>query len=63
MLSSRHFYEFGSPRTWNDLASDKVVVQCKGCKNKGKEKWIWSRWHAEKEWIDECAPCYFHDET
>ena len=56
MLNSSHFISTTDPKTWNELVEDKVVIQCKKCK-----KWIWTRWHSEKEWIDQCALCYKDD--
>lgn len=62
MLSSRHFDEFGSPKNWDDLVNEKIVVRCKKC-----GKWIWSQWHiycwnsvnrkAKFERMEYCANC------
>lgn len=59
MLSSRHFDEFASDKdnlAWEGLVKSQTVVQCKNC-----GKWVWSRWHSEKNFIDQCAKCYFND--
>jgi hypothetical protein len=65
MLGARHFDEFGSPKNWDDLVREKIVVQCK-C-----GKWIWAYWYKgdynkatqkyDRVPIDKCAPCYFKE--
>lgn len=74
-LGIRHFDQYGSPKnvtkSWSDLISDGIVVKCKGCLKKGKEKWIWSMWHidcypsvnksAKYDSMDLCGPCFFKD--
>ena len=40
-------------KSWQELQDTKVVVPCKKC-----GKMIWSRWHSEHNFIDECILCF-----